>query len=305
MMERNYYAINETAARQAQGMWSFSDYVEGSQTAEYKQLVDRAYDLADKVAEEKGDRSEKAYALADRYARKLADNLNAKNRIDCMCPSVMIAGPANFPVKKKERQNRAAERNHQEYQDIQQYLEKIRKLLYGGQVIQSGDRDAIEKLQEKLDMLQRNQEQMKAANAYYRKHKTLDGCPGLSPEEHKKLKTQMESKGHYEDKPFQSFKLSNNNQNIRATKRRLEQMKKEKGKETEAYATKHFQVTENTDTMRLQLFFDGKPEAEIREAVKRNGFHWSPKNHCWQRQLTNHARDSLKCLVRELDQLAG
>ena len=33
---------------------------------------------------------------------------------------------------------------------------------------------------------------MKAVNAYYRKHKTLDGCPHLSPEQLEKLKADNE-----------------------------------------------------------------------------------------------------------------
>ena len=304
-MERKYYTIDEKAARQAQGMWSFSDYVTGSKTAEYKQLVDKAYDLADQVAEEKPDRAEEVYSLADRYARKLADNFNADSRINLMCPSVMIAGPANFPVKKKEKQNRAAERNHQEYQNIQKYLEKIRKILYGSDIIKSDDKDAVEKLQEKLDSLQKRQEQMKAVNAYYRKYKTLDGCPDLSPEDIERLKQAMKADWHYQDKPYLSFELSNNNQNIHATKARLERLKAAKEKETTDYDTEHFKVVENTEMMRLQLFFDGKPDVEIREIVKRNGFKWSPKNECWQRQLTNNAKYSLKCLIKQLDQLAA
>lgn len=304
-MERKYYTIDEKAARQAQGMWSFSDYVTGSKTAEYKQLVDKAYDLADQVAGEKPDRAEEVYSLADRYARKLADNFNADSRINLMCPSVMIAGPANFPVKKKEKQNRAAERNHQEYQNIQKYLEKIRKILYGSDIIKSDDKDAVEKLQEKLDSLQKRQEQMKAVNAYYRKHKTLDGCPDLSPEDIERLKQAMKADWHYQDKPYLSFELSNNNQNIHATKARLERLKAAKEKETTDYDTEHFKVVENTEMMRLQLFFDGKPDVEIREIVKRNGFKWSPKNECWQRQLTNNAKYSLKCLIKQLDQLAA
>lgn len=304
-MERKYYTIDEKAARQAQSMWSFSDYVTGSKTAEYKQLVDKAYDLADQVAGEKSDRAEEVYSLADRYARKLADNFNANSRINLMCPSVMISGPANFPVKKKEKQNRAAERNHQEYQNIQKYLEKIRKILYGSDIIKSDDKDAVEKLQEKLDSLLKKQEQMKAVNAYYRKHKTLDGCPDLSSEDIERLKQAMKADWHYQDKPYLSFELSNNNQNIHATKARLERLKAAKEKETTDYDTEHFKVVENTEMMRLQLFFDGKPDVEIREAVKRNGFKWSPKNKCWQRQLTGNAKYSLKCLIKQLDQLAG
>ena len=302
-MEKKYYTIDENAARQAQSMWSLTDYVSGSKTAEYKRLVDKAYDLVDQVAEEKPDRTEEAYSLADRYARKLADNLNAGSRINQMCPSVLITGSANFPVKKKERQNRAAERNHQEYQDIQKYLEKIRRLLYGNEIIKSNDKAAVQKLQEKLKLLERKQEKMKEVNRYYRKHKRLDGCPDLSLEEIELLKEKMRSDYHYQDKPYLSFELSNNNQNIHATKARLERLKAAKAEETIDYDTSYFKAVENTEMMRLQLFFDEKPEAEIRETIKHHGFKWSPRNGCWQRQLTDNARYSLKCLIKQFEQL--
>lgn len=303
-MERKYYAIDEMLAEQAQHMWSFSNYVTGSKTAEYRRHVDEAYDLADKVAEEKPDRAGDVYSLADRYARKMADNFNADSRINLMCPSVMISGPANFPVKKKEKQNRAAERNHQQYIDIQKYLGKIKKILYGSEIIKSDDKDAVGKLEEKLDMLQKEQEKMKAVNAYYRKHKTLDGCPDLSLEDIEELKLEMKAGWHYQDKPYLSYELSNNNQSIHAVKARLESLKAAKEKETAEYDTEHFKVVENTEMMRLQLFFDGKPDAEIRKAVKHNGFKWSPKNQCWQRQLTDNARYSLRCLIKQLDSIA-
>lgn len=284
-MERNYYTIDETAAKQAQGMWSFRDYVEGSKTKEYRELVDRAYGLAERTAAEKPDRAEEAYLLADRYARKLADNFNKDSRITLMCPSVMIAGPANFPVKKKERQNRAAQRNYEEYQEIQKYLEKIERLLDDSGIIKADDIQAVEKLQKKLDSLQKKQEHMKAVNAYYRKHGTLDGCPGLSQDE-----------GTY-----QPWELRNNNQNIHAARERLERLKKVKEKETAQYDTAYFRVVKNTQLMRLQLFFDGKPETEIRELLRQNGFRWSPKNGCWQRQLTDNAEYSLRRLIKQLD----
>ena len=38
----NYYPINEGAARRAKEMNSFSDYKEGSATAEYRAMVDKA-----------------------------------------------------------------------------------------------------------------------------------------------------------------------------------------------------------------------------------------------------------------------
>ena len=42
-----YYPINEEAARRAKNANSFSDYVTGSATAAYREMVDRAYALGE------------------------------------------------------------------------------------------------------------------------------------------------------------------------------------------------------------------------------------------------------------------
>ena len=60
--------------------------------------------------------------------------------------------------------------------------------------------------------LSRNHE---SSYAYYRKHKTLNGCPHLPPEELEKLKADMASSWHLEDKPFATWALSNNSAEIR------------------------------------------------------------------------------------------
>ena len=43
----SYYPINEGAARRAKEMNSFSDYKEGSATAEYRAMVDKAAAIAE------------------------------------------------------------------------------------------------------------------------------------------------------------------------------------------------------------------------------------------------------------------
>ena len=58
-------------------------------------------------------------------------------------------------------------------------------------------------------------------------------------------------------------------------------------------------VVENSELMRLQLVFDGKPSDEVRAALKKHGFRWSPKNGAWQRQLTGNARFALGQLAKE------
>ena len=89
----NYYPINEGAARRAKEMNSFSDYAPGSATAGYRAMVDEAYALAEKQkAQVDPMYHDKIDALVDRYARRLAENLNERNAIDARVPSILITG---------------------------------------------------------------------------------------------------------------------------------------------------------------------------------------------------------------------
>lgn len=54
------------------------------------------------------------------------------------------------------------------------YAKKITNLLTMNQPILSGDAQAIEMLEEKLESLTELQDRMKAVNAYWRKHKTVE-----------------------------------------------------------------------------------------------------------------------------------
>lgn len=293
-----YYEINETAARQARECWSFSDYQHGSKTAEYRAQVDECYSLVDKLPD---DLKEKGEAIADRYARRLAEWYNKQFRIEMMCPSVMISGGSNFPVRKKEKQNAAQDRHYQLYQEIQQIPEKINKLLRGSSVIKSGDADALEQLQKKVEKAEALQAEMKAVNAYYRKHKTLKGYKDYIDE--KAAELDEEIKNSLYGVPFPPYALQNNNAKIRNTKARiaqLERLKKAAEQPKDEYKTDLFEVVENAEIMRLQLKFEDKPDADTRTVLKRHGFKWSPKNGVWQRQLTNNAKYALQNIINEL-----
>ena len=169
--------------------------------------------------------------------------------------------------------------------------------------VDAGDADAVERLEKKLNGLKELQEKMKAANAYYRKNKTLDDCPALTQEQIDSLKEKMQKDWHYEDKPFATYQLSNNNAEIHRIEGRLKKLRAAKTEGNIESENEYFRIVENTEIMRLQLFFDGKPEAEVRDILKKNGFRWSRKNNCWQRQLTDNARYSLERVKKELEEL--
>ena len=57
-------------------------------------------------------------------------------------------------------------------------------------------------------------------------------------------------------------------------------------------------IVRNKEEMRLQLVFEGKPEAATREILKANGFRWAPSAGVWQRLLNGNAEYSLRRIAQ-------
>ena len=295
-----YYAIDENAARLAREMNSFRPYEANRTTNEYRGMVDKAAEIAEREKAKKPDYAAEIDMLLDRYARKLADWFNENSRIEAMCPSVMVSGGSNFPVAKKEKQNARRDAHMKKYEEIGAIITQMVRVGTGG--IQSGDANAVEKLERKLKDLEEQQETMKAINAYYRKHKTLDGCDIVSEKTLEVIKRGMENSWRQNPVPFESYTLTNNNANIRNTRRRLESLKATKAQETTEKETEveGVKIVENTELMRIQIVFDGKPEANVRDILKKNGFRWAPSQSAWQRQLNGNGKWAAERVMEEL-----
>ena len=287
-MSVNYYPINEDLARRAKEMNSFSDYVPGSATQSYRAEVDEAAALAERQKQRVDPiHHDKIDSLLDAFARKLADNINRRNEIATRVPSILVAGGSNFPVRKKEKQNRADDAAMEEYQQIRGLLDKIRGTGMGG--ISADDPAAVDKLKAKLRGLEALQDKMKSVNAYYRKHKTLEGCPQLSAEEIEKLKAGMARGWRSEPKPYEGYLLTNNSAVIRQTKKRIEELSHKAETEYEGWAFEGGEVKMNREANRLQVFFDEKPDRDTCSAMRHSGFKWAPSVGAWQRQLNDNA----------------
>lgn len=304
MAERKYFSINESSARTAHNMMSMRDYAEGSTTADYRSEVDKAYDMADKVAEKKPEEAARAYRLAERYSKKMAEYYNKESSIGMMCPSVMISGAGNFPVKKKERQVAAWERNHEFYQETHNILGKIENILYGREIIKSDDERAIEKLEEKLADLKEEQERMKAANKAIRLKDVEAGNDLLREMGYSEGAIKQLREPDYIGRiGYPSYLLSNNNANIHRVEERLEHLKNVKSRDNTELEFKTFKVVENTEVMRYQIVFEGKPDAEVRTLLKSNGFKWAPSQGAWQRQITANGKYALNRVVEKLKEM--
>lgn len=301
-----YYEIDEAAARRAKEANSFYSYVEGSATAAYRREVDRAAEIAERqksrVSPEYHDRID---GLLDAYARRLAANYNHRYSIDARVPSVMVAGPAKFPVKAKEKQNAARDSNMTEYQEIQGLLDKITSCGMGG--VMSDDPAALDKLRAKLKKLEDLQAKMKAANAYYRKHKTLEGCPDLTTGEIQAISAEMKNSWRSNPAPFEAYELTNNNATIKRTRDRVAALEAEAARAaaggTEDYEGKGYTLRENTDICRIQFIFDGKPDDDVRSLLKSHGFKWSPREGAWQRLLNDSARSAAARIAQAIDNM--
>lgn len=296
-----YFPIDEGIARRAKNLNSFSDYVGGSTTEDYKKEVARVYALVNSTRE---DNRERAADIANQFAKKYADWVNKKNAIDCRCPSIMITGAGNFPTRKKEKQNAARDRHWQLYDEIYKLVEKIENLSKN-HAISSSDSSAIVQLEAKVEKLQKLQGIMKDSNAYYRKHKTMVGFQSLTDEEAKKIDEYVKNDCYA--LPYPRFKLSNNLAKIKQAQNRIAEISKIKSSEEKKLEERSYvRVEQNKEEMRLQLFFEGKPSPEVRNLLKHGGYKWSPRNSCWQRQLTYNAMYTFKnILLPELDKLLG
>lgn len=300
-MERKYYPVNEETAKTAKEVNSFTPYKEGEATKEYQHYCDKAYDILDSIAEKRPQYLERAEAMTDRYCKKLAEYYNDYYRNEAYCPSVLISGAGNFPVRKKEKQNARRDTLRSTWAYLQGYLGKIENLLTYDRPIMCGDENAMEALQDKIDSLEKQKELAKDLNKFFRKGGKIEDYDGEITNTLKKEINFLIRQGY-----DPCISTTNMNAEIRRLKERLKGLQRIKAEGTTEATTADedgnelFKVIKNTEIMRLQLIFDGKPTDEVREILKKNGFKWSPKNGAWQRQLTDNALHSLKRVNEEI-----
>lgn len=232
------------------------------------------------------------------YISKYNALLYAKSRV----MSAFITGPSNFPTARNQKRANTEDKRRKEFLDWQEKALKRLSRKYNPAVlanapISSDDDDALAKLQAKIDQAEKDQEQMKAVNKIIRsslsdkqKAAKIDEL-GLSQELLQYFMRAGVGK-------FPSYRLTNNNANIRRMKARIIELEKEGNRdEAEDYQITvkgaEATVSENQGENRLQLFFEGKPPTEVRTILKQNGFRWAPSQGAWQRLLNDNARHTL------------
>ena len=300
-----YYEINEDTACSAHYCVHMSDYKTGSATAEYRRAVDKAGALVEaRKAKVSPYYHDKLDALLDRYARRLAQWMNDYNRNQASYPSQFISGAGNYNMKKHEKQMSREGTLWNEYNEIKAILNKIEAI--GTGAVDLADPHAHEMLADQLQKLQSKLDESKALNAYYRKHKSFDGFPGLTAEAAAKLTADFADtckRCPWVKHPIPDYELTSLRGKIKRVQARIDELdKRTEQAEQPAESTKFSggEIVRNLEADRLQILFDEKPDEETRAALKQNGFRWSSRYSAWQRQLTPNAETAARCVLINL-----
>lgn len=286
-----YYPIDETTARRANDMNSMRDYRPGSATAEYRAAVDKAAALVEQRKQKVSPfYHDKLDGLLERYSRRLAAYYNDYYRNEAACPSILISGGSNFPVRKKEKQNSRRETLMHEYNEIQGILDKIKSV--GTGPIDPTDPHAREMWVDRLQRLQSTLDRGKAMNAHFRKHKTMKGFPDMDDETAAEMDEAISRAPAFAQTPFPDFELASLRGKIKRAQENLSKLDSLEQHKDDAANTLEFdggKIFLNMEANRLQILFDEIPSEETRAELKSHGFKWSRKNEAWQRQLTRNA----------------
>lgn len=203
-----------------------------------------------------------------------------------------------------ERADNAMRRSIEADNKADYYAGKAAGVGTGG--ISSDDPEAATKLYQKIAAAKATQHNMKAANSIIR-------ARDHDNNKIHRLRTELlfgEATARALLEPdfmgrlgFAAYQLQNNGANIRRMEKRLEILRQ---RPTETTETERNGVTivENAEENRIQLIFDGKPPAEVRQILKSQGFRWSRYNTAWQRHLNAAGRHAASYALDCIEALA-
>ena len=98
--------------------------------------------------------------------------------------------------------------------------------------------------------------------------------------------------------------LSNNNAELRRIRERITRLEASANAEHIEKDHGMCRYVENPELNRVQLFFDGKPSAEIRSILKKNGFRFSKRDgNAWQRFLNSQGKLAVQWALAEIEKL--
>ena len=268
--------INEALAQRSKENMSFSDYTPGSATSEFNQEITEVTAAIEKAKAKVSPEAQiKLDNLLASHTSRYANWTNKRNANGAGHVSVMICGPSNYNMRKHEKYLSREGKLWAEYDEFKDIYNRIDSIVTGDRIIKSNDVNAIDKLKEKLANAQEEHAGYKAYNAKARKEGTA---------------------------PYMPYVMSNSNGRIKGIKDRIAHLERLAAQETkeiivETESSEGIRIVDNVAACRLQIFFNGKPSAEVRTQLKKNGFRWTPSISAWQSYRSDHANRAAQEIV--------
>ena len=223
--------------------------------------------------------------------------------------STAVTGGAGIKSSQIRKNEAKQKREYEINKELIDYIEKAEKKLnevarnpdrfYSDQAIKSTDKNAIEKLNQKLEQLEAEKDFIKRSEKAckeFQKKKDFSVFEkyNIPQKEAKEYVSQIERHGI----PLIRGNASINAE-IRRVKERIASLEKSKATEDENFDIENGRILVNKEAQRVQIFFDNIPDANTREALKKRSFKWAPSVKAWQRTLTGNAIDAVRYLIKD------
>ena len=301
--------INLETCKQAFYNISFSPEQRGKQYYDYYHAF--AEEIVDKVrkAAETGTSKmqEKAIWLEEYYLNKWYELFTDYIRKTSRCLSSAITGPSNFPTARAIKRNGYRDNAAQAMYEFERSLDKrIEKAMLKTYTTKERAEMELEVKVKRVEKLEELAEISKDLNKLVKKaSKNLDLLedPNFMAEVPVNLRTNFKNCAHNNEPIARGFELTSYRNKIKQANQMIDKLKAQIEALDSEEEVKTIQVSErfsylkNVAEDRLQLFFNFKPEVDIRSLLKSSGFKWSPRFNAWQRQLTNNALYKFKRFI--------
>ena len=223
--------------------------------------------------------------------------------------STAVTGGAGIKANQIRKNEAKQKREYEINKELIDYIEKAEKKLnevarnpdqfYKDQAIKRTDKNAIEKLNQKIELLEAEKDFIKRSEKACKEYqKTKDFSVfekyNIPQKEAKEYVEQIERHGLPLIKGSSSI-----NAEIRRVKERIALLEKSKESEDENFDIENGRILVNKEAQRVQIFFDNIPDANTRDALKKRAFKWAPSAKAWQRTLTGNAIDAVKYLIKD------
>jgi len=218
----------------------------------------------------------------EKFIAKFSDWMSAKSR----CISSMITGPSNFPVRRAEKANNSEHNKSEAFTHWRtKYFEAVNR------VPTLSPEDDLEIAYRKLDnaiVLNENIKEYNKVIRQYKKEKiSRESMMNQLIALEISAKTLESIDKHIDEKWF--INIGTMGTTIRKLKERATILTNriERKLDWEDILFKGGRVTIEDD--RVKIFHDNKPESEIINELKKNGFRWSPNWKAWVRKHTGNS----------------